>query len=326
MKTIQFHTKFTFISHNMSNDQETQREDRQLRQWKLIGVGSGWGARDMGTADGPKVLMECIPDVFQGAPKILTYWHKMPLNFAHAVPLSTIEANIHAEHVLEVTTHLCEHTKRTLLEGKTPLVLGGDHSIAIGTWSGVKAALGNDDMGLIWIDAHLDAHIPETSPSSNIHGMPVAVLLGHGDSRFTNIGGALPKLKPNNICLIGIRSFEAGEANLLQELGAKVYMMEEVQERGFAAVFQEARSHIEARRFGLSIDVDAFDPEVAPGTGTPEVSGLYLRDVKEALSGLALDPDFLALEITEFNPHRDQDDKTCHLAWELATLISGDIS
>lgn len=297
-----------------------------MRQWKIIGVGSGWGARDMGTADGPKVLMERIPPYFQVFPKALTYWHHVPLNFSHSVSLSLVEAQIHGDHVLEVVTHLCDQAKTACLRGEIPLVLGGDHSIAIGTWSGVKGALENEDMGLIWIDAHLDAHIPQTSPSLNIHGMPVAILLGHGDSRFTSLGELGPKLKPENLCLIGIRSFEQGEANLLNDLGVKVYMMKEVQERGFAAVFKEARSNISARRFGLSIDVDGFDPEEAPGTGTPEASGLQLKDVKEALYGLAKDPDFLALEITEFNPHRDLNNKTSHLVWDLVTTITGDVA
>lgn len=324
MKTLQFHTKFTFISHNKSKDQETLCEDKQLRQWNIIGVGSGWGARDMGTADGPKVLMEHIPQSFRGSPKALTYWHKLPINSSHAVPLSSIEEKIHADHIFEMVTHICDQTKKTLLQGDIPLVLGGDHSIAIGTWSGIKAALNTEDMGLIWIDAHLDANTPETSPSLNIHGMPVAVLLGHGDPRFTAIGNPLPKLKPENLCLIGIRSFEEGEANLLKNLGVKVYSMQDVQEQGFAVIFKEARHKISARRFGLSIDVDAFDPHEAPGTGTPENSGLWLKDVKEVLYGLAKDPDFLGLEIAEFNPHRDLNNKTSQLVWNLATIITGD--
>jgi arginase len=297
-----------------------------LRQWKLIGVGSGWGAKNMGTADGPKVLMEHIPALFQECPKILTYWHKMPPTFDNAVPLAPIEAKIHADHVLEVTTHLCEQTKNALLQGKTPLILGGDHSIAIGTWSGVKSAVGDEDVGLIWIDAHMDAHSPETSPSLNIHGMPIAVLLGHGDSRFTTLGGRAPKLKPENVCLIGIRSFESGEEQLLKELGVKVYPMKEVQDRGFSSIFKEARKSISARKFGLSIDVDAFDPEEAPGTGTPEIDGLKFTDVTTILQDLTQDSELLALEITEFNPHRDIDNKTRHLVWNIAKIIAGDAS
>lgn len=296
-----------------------------MRQWKIIGVGSGWGARDMGTADGPKVLFDQIPKFFQIFPKALTYWHKHPLGFSHSVPLSSLEATLHADHVLEVVSHLYDQAKATIQRGEIPLVLGGDHSIAIGTWGGVKAALPEEDIGLIWIDAHLDAHIPQTSPSLNIHGMPVAVLLGQGDTCFTHLGKEVPKIKPENLCLIGIRSFEKGEADLLTGLGVKIYSMTEVQERGFSVVFEEARNKITARRFGLSIDVDAFDPEEAPGTGTPEVAGLKLNDVKRVLWELGHDPEFLALEITEFNPHKDLDNKTSQLVWDLVSIITGEL-
>jgi arginase len=326
MKYIKFHTKFTFDSHNDGKDQEFHGEDKNLRQWHIIGVGSGWGARDMGTADGPKVLVANAPNHFQILHKSMTYWHHTPVNIPHKVALSLIEAEIHANHVLEVVTHVCEQVKNTLQRGEFPLILGGDHSIAIGTWSGVKAAMEHEDMGLIWVDAHLDAHTFQTSPSHNIHGMPIAVLLGEGEPRFTTLGTSFPKVKPENLCLIGIRSFEPGEENLLSRLGVKVYLMEEVHTRGFATVFEEARRHIRARRFGLSIDVDAFDPKEAPGTGTPENLGLHLKDVRGVLQGLAKDSDLLALEITEFNPHQDVHHKTCELVWGLATFIKGDIS
>ncbi len=298
-----------------------------MRQWHIIGVGSGWGAKDMGTADGPKVLMEAMPLSFQKFPQTVTYWHEgEPLCSANPTPLPSSQAQVHADHILKMSTSLCTEVKNTVLRGDLPLVLGGDHSIAIWTWSGVKAALGKEDMGLIWVDAHMDAHSPQTSPSLNMHGMPVAVLLGYGDARFTTLGGVPPKLKPENLCLIGVRCFEKEEATFLANLGVRVYEMKEVQERGFTTIFHEARTKISAHRFGLSIDVDAFDPQEAPGTGTPEVSGLWLVDVKNALYGLAQDPHFCGLEIAEINPRRDINHKTCHLAWELAATITGDAS
>jgi arginase len=326
MKTRQIQTKFTFLSHNRRKTIESYHKVKAVRDWKLIGVGSGWGARDMGTADGPKVLLEHIPDYFRNFPKILSYWHKSPLITAGVGPLSSIEARIHGDHVYEMTSQLSEQAKDAILEGKIPLVLGGDHSIAIGTWSGVKAAIGPEDMGLIWIDAHLDAHIPETSPSLNIHGMPVAVLLGQGESRFTNLCGLSPKLKPENICLIGIRSFEEGEENLLKQMGVRIYYMKEVQDRGFQVVFTEACQKLSNLKFGVSIDVDGFDPLEAPGTGTPESIGLTYNEVKSAMHNLVQNPNFIALEITEFNPHRDTEDMTVNLVWNLARTISGDLS
>lgn len=310
--------------------QESEQEGiYKVRQWNIMGVGSGWGARNMGAADGPKVLMENIPISFQNFPKTLTYWHgQEPLCFSNPVPLPPQQAKTHAQHVFEMVTALSLETKKCFLQGDIPLVLGGDHSTAIGTWSGVKAALDNEDMdsedmGLIWIDAHMDAHTPETSPSLNVHGMPLAALLGQGEARFTSLEGICPKLKPENLCLIGVRSFEEREAALLMRLGVRVYFMQEVQERGFSTIFQEARNKFGAHRFGVSIDVDAFDPTEAPGTGTPEDFGLRFNDVKNALYGLAQDPAFLALEITEFNPHRDLNNKTCQLIWEVVTIVTG---
>lgn len=298
-----------------------------MRQWNIIGVGSGWGAQDMGTADGPKVLLANSPPYFQQLPQKLTYWHENNLvGFSNPVPLSPLQASAHADQIFEMAAALSVDIEKIILQGNLPLVLGGDHSIAIGAWSGVKAALKEEEMGLIWIDAHMDAHTPGTSPSHNMHGMPVAILLGEGERRFTHLRALCPKLKPENVCLVGVRSFEEGEATLLKQLGVRVYTMKDIQKRGFPAVFQEARRHISASRFGLSIDVDAFDPLEAPGTGTPENFGLREEDVKTTLHGLAQDPAFLGLEITEFNPHRDIQNKTRRLVWDLVTRITGDTS
>ncbi len=326
MKTLQFHTKFTFMTHNKNKSYKSYGvRGIKVRQWHIIGVGTGWGARNMGTADGPKVLFDNIPPHFQKFSKSLTHWHgQEPLNFSNPVPLSVDQAKKHADHVFEMITGVSAEVKKCLLEGDMPLILGGDHSMAIGTWSGVKAGMGGEDIGLIWIDAHMDAHTPETSHSLNIHGMPLAALLGQGEGRFTNLEEIGPKLKPENLCLIGIRSFEQGEEDLLRRLGVRIYFMKEVEERGFEAVFKEARCKLVAHRFGVSVDVDGFDPEEAPGTGTPEPFGLRLKDAKSALHGLVQDPGFLALEITEFNPHRDLNNKTCQLVWEIVATVTGD--
>lgn len=298
-----------------------------MRPWSIIGVGSGWGARDMGTADGPKVLLEHTPPYFQPFPTTITNWHPSDLLVsANPTPLPAHQAKIHRDHVLEMVIDLSHQTKQACLTGHIPLVFGGDHSTAIGTWSGIKEARVQEDIGLIWIDAHMDAHTPETSPSLNIHGMPVAALLGYGDPAFTSLGHCLPKIKPENLCLMGVRSFEKAEAAFLNRLGVLVYEMKDIQNNGFYPLFQKARHHIRADRFGISLDIDAFDPAEAPGTGTPEKSGLRLKDVASALQDLGQDPSFLALEITELNPHRDINNKTCQLIWELVTIVTGGTS
>lgn len=283
------------------------------KPWAIIGAGSGWGARDMGTADGPKHLIDHLPDTFKHSSITSSNWHQ-----------SSLPSVTRNDHVYDMVSQLSKLTKNALLEGQMPLVFGGDHSIAIGTWSGVKAAVGNEDMALIWIDAHLDAHTPTTSPSLNMHGMPVAVLLGQGEARFTTLCNITPKLKAENVYLIGIRSFEEGEEQLLKLSGAHIYYMQEVQERGFHAVFEEVLSKLESLKFGLTIDVDAFDPKEAPGTGTPETGGLTFKEVQSSLYNLKQNPQFLGLEIAEFNSYLDHDTLTVNLVWNLVRTISGE--
>lgn len=194
----------------------------------------------------------------------------------------------------------------------TPFVIGGDHSCAIGTWSGISAyhQSKNQDIGLIWVDAHMDSHTPETSPSGNVHGMPLATLLGEGDSRLCSILGNSPKLKPENVILIGIRSFEDGEAALLKRLGVRIYFMEEVESRGIETVLKEAYANLSTRVLvGLTIDVDGFDPRFAPGVGTAVDHGIDFEGFLSTLKSLDLSK-CCGVEITEYNPSLDIDDLT----------------
>ncbi|MBA2654499.1 MAG: arginase [Gammaproteobacteria bacterium] len=192
------------------------------------------------------------------------------------------------------------------------VTLGGDHTSAIGTWSGVATAIAPESLGLIWIDAHLDSHTFETTPSGNIHGMPLAVLLGQGHHSLTQILTDSPKLLPQNVCVIGARSFEAGERKLLEALKVRIYYMEEIQERGLAEIFKEAVALVttQANFFGISLDLDAIDPLQAPGVGTPEPNGLDSEALINAFAHLGEDPRFIAAEIVEFNPTLDKDHKT----------------
>lgn len=295
-----------------------------MRKWSIIGVGSGWGAGDMRTADGPRVLMENCPKYFQTISSVLTYWHhKEYLFLSNIRPLTRDRLQYHESHIIDVTTWLSNYVQTIMLQRNIPLVFGGDHSIAVGTWNGVKAAYPREDIGLIWIDAHMDAHTIETSPSLNLHGMPIAILLGYGDTRLIHLTDYSQIFKPQNICLIGIRSFEDEEATFLKQQGVRIYWMEDVQERGFTVIFNEAISYISTKRFGISIDIDVFDPEEAPGTGTLVQDGLKLKDVAGPLFGLFKNPYFLGLEIVEFNPLRDVDGKTSRLIWELVRIING---
>ena len=196
--------------------------------------------------------------------------------------------------------------------GRMPVVIGGDHSCAVGTWSGVAASLRRGDrtrrLGLVWVDAHLDAHTPQTSASQMPHGMPIAALLGHGDTALTEVADPWPKLRPQDLVLIGPRSWEEGEAVLLERLGVRVMTHSEVASRGFSACMAEAVARVSGGTdgWGLSFDLDALDPLDAPGTGVRVAGGLRVSEVAAALHGMATDPGFVAAELVEYNPALDE--------------------
>ena len=206
------------------------------------------------------------------------------------------------------------------------LVLGGDHSCAIGTWSGVRQALRpQEKLGLIWVDAHMDSHTPDTSPSGMIHGMPVAALLGHGDNRLTHLHGYSGKLDVGHLCLVGVRSFEEGEARLLQRLGVKIFFMHEVQARGLAVVMAEALRIAQGASggFGISIDMDAFDPNEVVAVGSPVRQGINVLSFIKIVTGLHQQTGFLGAEIAEYNPELDIDDQSAKLLCRLIDAIFG---
>ncbi|KAH7724987.1 Protein T21F4.1 b [Aphelenchoides avenae] len=169
--------------------------------------------------------------------------------------------------VATLSKSLAGATKRAVGAGKDLVVIGGDHSCAIGTWSGVAHALTHSGpLGLLWIDAHLDAHTPCTSPTGNIHGMPLAHLLGHGDSRLVNIFGDAPKVRPEHVAILGARSYEKEERELLEKLKVRVFFMDEILRLGLPATLNEGLAIVQngTHRFGMSIDLDGFREQDAP--------------------------------------------------------------
>jgi len=224
--------------------------------------------------------------------------------------------------ISEECKKLATHVSELVAKNQFFTVLGGDHSCAIGTWSGVHAALKNN-VGLIWFDAHMDSHTPETTLTGNIHGMPLACLLGHGELLLTNILTTGPQIRPEHVCLIGIRSFEQGEADLLKQLNVRIFFIDEVKERGLAAVMQDALAIVtkDTAGFGISLDLDSVDPEDAPGTGTPELNGISGKELCQALQRLSQHPKLLGLEIAEFDPHRDKNHVTEKLIVNLLSSI-----
>ncbi|MEW6590004.1 MAG: arginase [Pseudomonadota bacterium] len=287
-----------------------------MRHVVVIGAASGAGAPDPATAEGPDALRHYR--VFHDAPLQHVEWEAI-LRVPRALRGTPLQA------VASLCARLAAEVDSVLQAGRFPLVVGGDHACAIGTWSGVhRARAAAGPVGLIWIDAHMDSHTFATTPSGRIHGMPLAALLGHGDAALTGIDGPEAKLLPEHVCLIGVRSYEAGEAALLRQLGVRVFDMGTVRQRGLAAVFDEALAIVKAGTagFGVSVDLDALDPEEEPGVGTPVPGGLRRAELATALAQLAGDPDFVAMEIVEYNPKRDRRHATADAAGALVDAIA----
>ncbi len=210
--------------------------------------------------------------------------------------------------------------------GFQPLVLGGDHACAIGTWKGAAQARSHHGpLGLIWLDAHLDAHTPSTTPSGMVHGMPLAVLLGHGDARLVGLTHGV-SIDPRHLCLVGVRSFEVEEARLLAGLGVRIIDMTEIRAHGLDAALREAVAIASNARggWGISIDLDVLDPFDAPGVGSPVENGLNATALIRALSGIASYPGFVGAEMAEYNPALDPLGTTRRVADALlASAFSG---
>ena len=281
----------------------------------VIGAASGAGAPDPATADGPDALRHYR--VFHDTPLQHVEWDTI-------LRVSRAEQDTPLHAVAALGARLAAEVEAVLSAGNFPLVVGGDHSCAIGTWSGVHRALADrGPIGLIWVDAHMDSHTFATTPSGQIHGMPLAALLGHGEAALTAIDGPGAKLHPEQVCLIGVRSYEAGEAALLHQLGVRVFEMDEVRRRGLADVFDEALAIVRqgTAGFGVSVDLDALDPAEEPGVGTPVPGGLRRAELAAALSRLRGDPSFVAMEIVEYNPRRDRGHATADAAGALVGAI-----
>ncbi|WP_440617540.1 arginase [Cysteiniphilum sp. 6C5] len=219
------------------------------------------------------------------------------------------------------STELAHATKNIVEQGDKFITIGGDHSCAVGTWSGVYAAMG--EFGLVWIDAHMDAHTTESSHSGNLHGMPVAALMGYGNDKMTKILSDNPKLKPENIVLIGIRSFEEPEQAILKSLGVKVFMMEDVHAFGFKHCFDSAIDHFKSKDipFGISFDLDGLDPQYIEALGTPVEDGILLPEVLSSFQEMPKEQ-LLGIEVTEYNPTLDHNDKGVDVIANIITAIT----
>src|SRR5579863_8427347 len=222
---------------------------------------------------------------------------------------------------------LAEKVEKAASDGRVPLVLGGDHSVAIGTVSGMSRHFRRAQLktGLIWIDAHADMNTPGTSPSGNVHGMPLACCIGLGLRELTHIGGSAPQVEPTSVALIGLRSVDDVERFNVRGAGVHPFTMRDIDERGLRAVISEAIDIVTAGTAGfhLSFDMDAVDPREAPGVGTPVRGGITYREAHLAMELIGDSGRMTSLEIVEVNPVLDEANRTALLAVELATSALG---
>ncbi len=283
--------------------------DRPIR---MIGAACGRGAPDPGCAEGPQTLRAA--GIVERLERLHSHVSWGGMLDCGAAGLTALEA------VAELCPRLAEKTFSAVIAGELPLVLTGDHSCAVGTWSGIaRAVRPKGSLGLLWVDAHLDSHTPQTSHSGAIHGMPLAALLGHGELSLTQCGGPGAKLLPQDVCIVGVRSFEAEEVRFLSELGVRVFYMEEIARRGLGPVLGDALELVQAdtAAFGVSLDLDAIDPVDAPGVGTPAAYGIRADALTQALRGVGKLSRLAGLEISEYNPVRDPDGRTRKLVMSL---------
>jgi arginase len=251
-------------------------------------------------------------------------------NVAVAIPEQKKSGAAHAKYLKEITatcTKNAELVLKSLEAGKVPLVLGGDHSVAAGTVAGVAEFYRrqNQRIGLIWIDAHSDMNTPETSPSGNVHGMPLAAIMGLGPAELGNIFNFSPKVRPENCVLVGIRDVDAHEKENIRRSGVEVFTMRDIDERGMRAVMEEALRMAGRGTAGyhISLDMDWIDPEDAPGVGTPVWGGATYREAHLAMEIIADHGRMLSFEIVEVNPVIDEHNQTADLAVELSLSAFG---
>lgn len=289
---------------------ETMIKPDQQSQSRIIGVASCIGAQNT-TCHSAASSIQAL----NAANILQASWD---------ITLSPVLNDNTEKSIADLCLQIARETRQSVIDNRFFTVFGGDHSCAIGTWSGVSSVVCPESLGLIWIDAHMDAHTPETSPSGAIHGMPLACLLGEGPDSLRYIGGEFEKILPQNLVLIGIRSYEKGEAELLAKKGVKVFHMRDIQQLGIQEVFRQTIDHLQkcCTNVGVSIDLDAIDPTEAPGVGSTASHGLGVSGLLEGLSLVRERLPLVGCEIVELNPTRDIANKTAKIAIELAKTLN----
>jgi arginase len=280
------------------------------REIRIIGVPLDLGASRRGTDVGPSALrIAGLGAQLRRLGFSVAREDDIP---APAMETRTVEDEKarYKPQILEVCTQLATEVKRHLEDGAFPLVLGGDHSIAMGTFAGTSGYFrdNGESVGLLWFDAHGDMNVPGVSPSGNIHGMPLAHLLGRGDPDLMNILGFHPKVKPENVALIGIRDIDSNERRIIRDSGIHAFTMREIDEHGMAVVAKRAMEIVNdgTAGFHISFDVDGCDPTVIPGSGTLVPGGVSFREAHLLMEYCADNGNLISMEVVELNPFLDE--------------------
>jgi arginase len=297
------------------------------RQVSILGVPLDLGAGRRGTDMGPSAVR--IAGLHDQLAKLGFDWQD--LGDLEVPAVETLKVKDARSKYLPEISRACRETHRRVLaamdRGHIPVVLGGDHSAAVGTIAGVAHHFHRHDeqVGLLWVDAHGDVNTPATSPSGNVHGMPLACSLGHGPRVLTHLGGFTPKIRPSRTVLLGVRDLDAGERDFLATVGVRVFTMSEIDEKGMRRCMEEAVPLLTASTSGfhVSFDIDAVDPVHAPGVGTAVPGGLTYREAHLVAEMCARTKLVTSIEVMEVNPVLDEGNRTGRLAMEIILSALG---
>jgi arginase len=305
----------------------SERKVLERRRVHLLGVPMDLGGGRRGVDMGPSAIRIAG---LEDAVRALGHEFEDLGNVPVQAPESRQHVDPHARFLPEIVRccrRLRARVERVLSDGGFPLVVGGDHSIACGTVGGLSAwhARAGQRIGLIWFDAHGDFNTPQTSPSGNVHGMPLAACLGYGAPELTALGDRVPMIDPRNAVLVGVHQVDAGERDLIRKSGIKAYTMREIDMMGMHRVMREAIEIASdgTAGFHLSYDMDGCDPSVAPGVGTAVPGGTSYRESHLVMEHAAESGKLLGLEITEINPILDSSNRTAQFAVELVCSALG---
>ncbi len=297
-----------------------------LRTIRLIGVPLDLGASRRGVDMGPSALR-----IARLTAELTALGYTVEDVGNVSVPQRETLRHAGGSDELAAITAVCRalaaETAESIRSGGFPLVIGGDHSLSAGSIAGAATALAerNEKLGVVWLDAHGDLNTPETSASGNVHGMPVAHLMGLGDPAMAALATPSPAIEPRNFAYVGLRDLDPPERDRIRELGILAFTMRDIDERGLPAVLQQARDHVLANTGGLylSCDADWIDPSEAPGVGTPVPGGATYREAHLAMELLADSGRLVGMDLVEINPVLDRANRTAELAVELIASALG---